>query len=101
MKKVSLLLNESKQNEIIELLQQFKEVSAYSLFHGEGHFPGNIAPFESVQDEVMGFVPRIRIELLLEDSDVAPVLEKIKSCSSCGSHGGVYWVSPIESMGEL
>ncbi|MBN2670122.1 MAG: DUF3240 family protein, partial [Deltaproteobacteria bacterium] len=70
MKCLSLLMNQSKQNEIIDLLQQMKAVSAYTIFHGEGHFSGNIAPFESVQDEVMGFVPRIRIDLLLEDKDV-------------------------------
>lgn len=101
MKRLSLMLNESKQNEIVELLQQLQEVGAYTIYHGEGHFPGNIAPFESVQDEVMGFVPRIRIDLLLEDTDVAPVLDKIKGCSTCGSHGGVYWISPVDSMGTL
>ena len=101
MKILSLMLNESKQNEIVELLQQLKEVNAYTIFHGEGHFPGNIAPFESVHDEVMGFVPRIRIDLLLDDKDVTQVLSTIKGCSTCGSHGGVYWISPVDGIGEL
>ncbi|MBN2717928.1 MAG: DUF3240 family protein [Deltaproteobacteria bacterium] len=101
MKRLSLIINESKQNDIVELLQQLKQVSAYTIFHGEGHFPGHIAPFESIQDEVMGFVPRIYIDLLLEDADVKAVLAEIKKCGSCDAYGGVYWISPVDSMGTL
>ena len=101
MKQLSLMLNGSKQNEMVDLLQTLKEVSAYTIFHGEGHFAGNIASFESIHDEVMGFVPRIRIDLLLDDKDVDAVLAKIKTCGNCNSHGGVYWISPIDIFGEL
>lgn len=101
MKQLSLVFNKSKQNEMVGLLQTISKVNAYTVFHGEGHFPGNIAPFESVRDEVMGFVPRIRIDLLLEDADVDSVLNKIKDCAICNSHGGVYWISPVDRMGQL
>lgn len=101
MKQLSLMLNKSKQNEMVGLLQTLSQVSAYTVFHGEGHFSGNIAPFESVRDEVIGFVPRIRIDLLLDDEDVDSVLRQIKECASCNSHGGVYWISPVERMGDL
>ncbi|MBN2528275.1 MAG: DUF3240 family protein [Deltaproteobacteria bacterium] len=101
MKRLSLMLNHSKKNDIVELLQQLEHVNAYTIFHGEGHFPGNIASFESAYDEVMGFVPRIRVDLLLDDDDVASVLDKIKQCTGCNARNGVYWISPVDSMGEL
>jgi len=101
MKCLSLIINESSKNEMVEFLRSLPEVSAYTIFHGEGHYSGNLRPFESARDEVMGYVPRIRIDLLLEADAVDAVVDRIKHCSACASRRGIYWVSPVSAMGEI
>ena len=101
MKCLSLIINESSQNDIVELMRRLPEVDAYTIFHGEGHYSGHIQPFESAHDEVLGYVPRIRIDIFLNEKDVTPVIEHIKACSSCASKLGLYWTSTVDQMGHL
>jgi len=101
MKCLSLLVNQSTKREIVELLQTLPEVSAYTIFLGEGHYVGNKQPFDSSLDEVLGFVPRIRIDLFLASQHLEQVVERIKGCGACGQSKGLYWVSALDSMGEL
>ena len=101
MKCLSLIVNESSKHELVELLRGLPEVNAYTIFHGEGHYSGNIQPFESAHDEVMGYVPRIRIDLFLEEEAVETVVDRIKQCTICTSHLGIYWTSAVDVMGEL
>lgn len=101
MKCLSLIINQSSKNEIVELMRRLPEVDAYTIFHGEGHYSGNIQPFESAHDEVLGYVPRIRMDVFLKEENVDNVIEKIKTCSSCASRRGIYWTSPVDNMGEL
>lgn len=102
MKCLSLLVNESTKEEIIEMLQEVEEVNAYTLFTGEGHTKDiSINPFENAADEVMGYVPRIRIDLILPKEAVPKVIAKFKTCQSCTGRRGIYWVSPVEEFGTL
>ena len=101
MKCLSLIINKSSKTEIVELMRRLPEVDAYTIFHGEGHYSGNIQPFESAHDEVLGYVPRIRIDVFLQEKDVDTVIKRIKSCSVCASKLGLYWTSTVENMGEL
>ncbi len=101
MKCLSLIINESSKNEIVELMRRLSEVDAYTIFHGEGHYSSNIQPFESAHDEVLGYVPRIRIDVFLEEKDVEKVIYQIKACSACTAKLGLYWTSTVDQMGNL
>ena len=101
MKCLSLIINESSKNGIVELMRSLPEVDAYTIFHGEGHYSGTIQPFESAHDEVLGYVPRIRIDIFLKEEDVDTVVQKIKTCSVCSSKLGLYWTSTVDDMGQL
>ena len=101
MKCLSLIINESSKNDLVELMRRLPEVDAYTLFHGEGHYSGNIQPFESAHDEVLGYVPRIRIDIFLEEEHVETVIEHIKACAGCSAKLGRYWTSPVDDMGQL
>ena len=80
----------------------FKGEGAYRLIErGEGHYSGNIQPFESAHDEVLGFVPRIRIDVFLKNEDVDQVIARVKACSVCVSKLGLYWTSTVDSLGEI
>ena len=101
MKCLSLIINESTKNEIVELMRAMPEVNAYTLFHGEGHYNGTVRPFESSQDEVLGYVPRIRVDIFLKKEDVDKVVERFKGCAPCNAKRGLYWTSKVDQMGEL
>lgn len=101
MRILSLIINESSKNELVELMRNLPEVEAYTIFHGEGHYSGNIQPFESAHDEVLGYVPRIRIDVFLEEAHVGKVIHQIKQCSTCTSRRGLYWTSTVDDMGDL
>ncbi|MBN2804032.1 MAG: DUF3240 family protein [Deltaproteobacteria bacterium] len=101
MKCLSLVVNKSKQDEILSILRATPQVTAYTIFHGEGHYRGSVSIFESADDEVMGYVPRIRIDLLLADNLVDEVLNKLKECRKSATSFGIYWITPIDKVGEL
>ena len=101
MKCLSLVINESSKNELVELMRRLPEVNGYTIFHGEGHYSGNIQPFESAHDEVLGYVPRIRIDVFLKEEDVDRVIEQVKACSVCSLRRGLYWTSTVDNLGEL
>lgn len=102
MKCLSFLVNESTKEDIIEILQDVDEIKTYTLFTGEGRSKDiNINPFENAADEVVGYVPRIRIDLILPAASVQTVIDKIKKCQSCVSRRGIYWVSPVDTLGSL
>ena len=102
MKCLTFVVNESTKEEIIELLQDVEEVSAYTLFTGEGRSRDiGTNPFETAADEVMGYVPRIRIDLILPDDAVTKVIDKIRKCQSCITRRGIYWTSPVDTFGAL
>ncbi len=101
MKCLSLIINESSKNEIVELMRSLSEVDAYTIFHGEGHYSGDIQPFESAHDEVLGYVPRIRLDVFLKAEDVDTVVNRLKACAVCASRLGLYWTSTVDNMGEL
>lgn len=101
MKCLSLIINESSKSDIVEMMRNLPEVTAYTMFHGEGHYSGGIQPFESPNDEVLGYVPRIRIDLFLKDDDVEKVIASFRSCSPCSSKRGLFWVSSMDSIGNL
>jgi nitrogen regulatory protein PII len=101
MKCLSLVINESSKREIVELMRRLPEVDGYTIFHGEGHYSGTIQPFESAHDEVLGYVPRIRIDVFLQEADVEKVINQIKMCSSCASRRGLYWTSTVDDLEEL
>ena len=101
MKCLTLIVNRSTQGDIIEALRALPEVSTYTISHGEGHYGDGVPPFESADDEIKGYVPRIRIDLILEDETVSKVLERVKQCSVCTSKLGIYWTSTVDTIGDL
>ena len=101
MKCLTLVVNQSSQGDIAETLRLLPEVGSYTVLKGEGYYGDSLPPFESSRDEVMGYIPRIRIDLVLEDDKLGAVLEHIKKCGVCSSKLGVYWVTPVDEIGSL
>lgn len=102
MKLLTLIVHTHVQQDLIDLLRTIDQVSGFTFAPAEGH--GREAEsdtFLSARDAVVGHVPRIRVDILLEDTDVATVLAKLCDKENNITGQGLYWVTPIEQRGHL
>jgi nitrogen regulatory protein P-II 1 len=102
MKKLTLIVHADVQQALADALRAVPAVTGFTFTTVEGHGPqeGRDA-FLSARDRVVGYVPHVRVDILLEDRDVETVLEALQA-SNCGVAGrGVYWVSPVLQYGRL
>lgn len=102
MKCLNMFIPAGSRQALADLLLSLPEVAAFTFFHVEGHYPEQYRdPDMTVRDRVVGYVPRVRVELLLEDEAVAPVLAAIDG-EDIGCRGqGSYWVTEVQQMGRL
>lgn len=102
MKILTLIVHTSVQQELSELLRSMDQVTGYTFTHVEGH-GAEIEKdgFLAAHDESTGFIPRIRTDLLLEDSVVDIVLQTISESKLTVSGHGIYWVTPADHGGRL
>ena len=101
MKCLSLVVRESTKGELVERLRSIPAVSTYTIFSGEGHSTQGVQPFESAHDEVVGYVPRIRIDLVVEAEAVRSVIDSIRELTTPAGKLGTYWISAVDEIGEL
>ncbi len=102
MKLLTLIVHTSVQATLSDLLRTVDQVSGFTFTHVEGH--GNEIEkdgFLAAHDDVVGYVPRIRTDLLLEDADVDSVLAAISTADIEIKGQGFYWVTSVEKGGHL
>ena len=102
MKILTLIVHTDVQQTLSDQLRSMDQVSGFTFTHVEGHGTEiEKDGFLAAHDNAVGFIPRIRTDLLLEDADVDSVLQKI-SGAEVGIHGqGFYWVTQAEKGGHL
>ncbi len=101
MKSLTIVIHASAQQALADSLRAFETVQGFTFIHVEGHSnQSENDPFLSAHDKVVGYVPRVRVDLLLADLDLATVLTTLLAEESFKGQG-VYWVSPVEQMGRL
>ena len=102
MKHLTLIIHTDAQQDLTRQLQSLELVSGFSFSHIEGHgLEMENDPFLSARDKVVGYTPRIRLDILLQDANVDSVLDALRSSSSYVEGHGIYWVTPVEQNGRL
>ncbi|NQZ54249.1 MAG: DUF3240 family protein [Piscirickettsiaceae bacterium] len=102
MKNLTLIVRTSLQQDLADQLRNMEQVSGFSFSPVEGHgLQDENDPFLSARDKVVGYTPRIRVDILLEDGDVEPVLNTLRSARKGLEHKGLYWVTSVEQSGHL
>ena len=102
MKNLTLIVHAEVKQALADTLRGLKPVQGFTFTPVEGHgaHSGEDALL-SARDRVVGYVPHVRVDLLLEDGDVETVLKALHA-SDCGVAGrGVYWVTHLERQGQL
>jgi nitrogen regulatory protein P-II 1 len=99
MKLIVAVIKPFKLNDVKEALKT-AGVQGMTLTEakGFGRQRGHTEVYRGAEYEV-DFVPKIRVEVLLDDSQVADVLEAVISSASTGKIGdGKVWVVPVETV---
>ncbi|MCF6218459.1 MAG: P-II family nitrogen regulator [Gammaproteobacteria bacterium] len=101
MKNLSIVIHASAQQTLADNLRALEQVTGFTFSPVEGHSEfSEEDPFLSAQDKVVGYIPRVRVDILLKDEDVNQVITAITGQNSLSGQG-IYWVSPVEQQGRL
>jgi len=102
MKLLTLIVHTDVQQDLTRLLRSMEQVSGFTYIHVEGHGAEQESDkFLSARDKVVGYAPRIRTELLLEDKHLDTVLTALCDKEHNIAGEGIYWVTPVEKGGHL
>jgi len=102
MKLLTLIIHTNVQQELADQLRNMETVSGFTFSHVEGHgVQVEDDPFLSARDKVVGYTPRVRVEILLQDGDVDSLLDTLRGTRLGVAEHGVYWVTAVEQDGRL
>ena len=103
MKHLTLIIRTSVQQDLADQLRSLEQVSGFTFSHAEGHgIQVESDPFLSARDKVVGYTPRVRVDIVLQKRDLDIVLNTLRDTSNNGvMKGAYYWVSPVEQEGHL
>ena len=102
MKLLTPIVHTNVQQDLTDLLRSIKQASGFTLTHVEGHgVEIEKNGFLSARDELIGYILRIRTDLLLEDADVESVLGKVSDSQFDITGHCFYWATPAQEGGHL
>ncbi len=102
MKNLTLIIHTNAQQAVADRLRSLEQVKGFTFSHVEGHGPHvEHDPFLSARDRVVGYTPRVRVDILLDDADVETVLDALRATGAGGAGQGIYWVATVEKSGRL
>ncbi|NWF37974.1 DUF3240 domain-containing protein [Mariprofundus sp. NF] len=103
MKSLTIIIHTDDQQDLTNQLRTIEQVEGFTLNHIEGHgIESERDPFLSARDDVVGASPRVRVDIVLEDSDLDTVLNVLRDAKENGKmNDAYYWVSPVEQEGHL
>ena len=102
MQNLVMIVHTNVQQELADRLRGIEQIQGFTFSSVEGHgVQVEHDPFLSTRDKVVGYVPRIRVDVLLDDADVESVLATLRNTENGVAGQGVYWVIPIENSGRL
>lgn len=102
MKILTLIVHTNVQQVLVDQLSSLEQVSGFTFSQAEGHGTEiESDAFLFARDKVVGYTPRLRVEILLEDKNVEAVLAMLRRQEHEIAGQGVYWISPVENGGHL
>lgn len=99
MKNLVLIVHESVHIAVIDRLRAL-EVEGFTVAQVEGHGAATTRDaFLSGRDRVVGFVPRVRIDLVIGEEEAERVLAALSNPGSGLTGHGAWWLFPVERAG--
>ena len=102
MKNLMLIVHADIQQALADTLRRFAQVTGFTFTRVEGHGTQDEHDAAlSARDRVVGYIPHVRVDILLEDEDVDEVLQALRA-ANCGLTGRcIYRVTAVEKQGAL
>ncbi len=102
MKHLAMVVHANVQQDLADRLRRLERIRGFTFSHAEGHSSHtDLDRTLSPRDKVVGYVPRVRVDILLDAADVATVLDALRSSDGGIAGNGVYWVTEVEQYGRL
>jgi len=101
MKKFSMVVHSSLQQELADLLRSL-QLDSFMFSHIEEHSAQDENDvLLSARDRVVGYVPKVRVDVILDDAHALQLVDEIREAKPSFKGKGLYWVSAVENSGEL
>ena len=101
MRRLTLIVHANTQQMLADVLRDIPPVQGFIFTKVEGHGAQDEHDSTlSARDRVVGYTPQVRVDIVLEDADVATVLTVIRDNGGVTGRG-VYWVAALEEFGRL
>lgn len=101
MKLLVLVVNSSVLQIVTDELRLLG-VAGFTVSPVEGHGAHTAEDrFLSARDRVVGFVPRVRIDIVLPAEQVGAVLDSLSAPDTGLGEHGTFWISAIDRFGQL
>lgn len=105
MKHLVLIIHAGLKQSTTDLLRSLDDVEEFTFTDVEGHGSQSESDSDlSDRDKVVGYIPRLRVDMLLDDSKVEPVLaafKKDKTNQDSNSKQNLYWVTDVKEQGRF
>jgi len=102
MKHLTLIIHTDVQQALTDLLHNLEQISGFTFHHVDGHgVEAENDAFLSAREKVVGYTPRIRVDILLDNSKVDSVLDLIRSTTEGIADSSIYWITAVEQNGRL
>jgi nitrogen regulatory protein P-II 1 len=99
MKNLVLVIPANVYQSVTDKLRELS-IPGFTLAHVEGHGAHTARDtFMSAHDRVVGFVPRVRIDVVLPEEAVDEVVAALTDTGSELAAHGAWWVSPVDRFG--
>lgn len=102
MQRLTMIVHAALQQELADCLRSIEELKAFIFTHVEEHSSQlENDDLLSARDKVVGYVPQVKVDILVSQGTAQEVLEKIRK-THCSFHGkGLYWISNVEDAGSI
>jgi nitrogen regulatory protein P-II 1 len=102
MMNLTLIVHADVKQVLADVLRSLKPVSGFTFTAVEGHgSQDEHDAFLSARDRVVGYVPHVRVDILIGSKDVDEVLRALRAAGSSFAGRGIYWITPVDRHGRL
>jgi len=101
MKKLSIVVHQSLQQSLADYLRS-QQLDTFMFTHIEEHSSQlQSDSFLSARDKVVGYVPQVRLDVILDETEIKRLLNNIRNSDCAFTGRGIYWVCDIDEFGHL
>lgn len=102
MKSMTIVVESGAGKEVLDRLRGAPEILSLTAQSVEVYSEGiGAGGLYSAVDRVLGFVPKVRLDLLVEDGDVAAVVARLSGSDALLGGRGHWWITPVDKMEPL